>query len=57
MAATVYKTDKQQDPTVLHRELYSISCNKLNGKCEKEYVYMHIPITESLCCIPETQHY
>ena len=57
MAATVYKTDKQQDPTVLHRELYSISCNKLNVKCEKEYVYMHIPITESLCCIPETQHY
>lgn len=41
MAATVYKTDKQQDPTVLHRELYSISCNKLNGKYEKEYIYAY----------------
>ena len=26
---TIYKIDKQQDPTVQHRELYSISCNKL----------------------------
>ena len=25
---TVYKVDKQQGPTVQHRELYSISCNK-----------------------------
>ena len=26
---TIYKTDKQQGPTVGHRELYSISCNNL----------------------------
>ena len=26
---TTYKTDKQQGPTVQHRELYSIFCNKL----------------------------
>ena len=26
---SVYKIDKQQGPTVQHRELYSISCNKL----------------------------
>ena len=25
---TIYKIDKQQGPTVQHRELYSISCNK-----------------------------
>ena len=27
--ATIYKIDKQQGSTVQHRELYSISCNKL----------------------------
>ena len=26
---TIYKTDKQQDPTVEHRELYSIPYNNL----------------------------
>ena len=26
--STIYKIDKQQDPTVQHMELYSISCNK-----------------------------
>ena len=26
---TIYKKDKQQDPTVQHRELHSISYNKL----------------------------
>ena len=25
---TIYKINKQQGPTVQHRELYSISCNK-----------------------------
>ena len=29
---TTYKTDKQQGPTVSHRELYSIFCNKLKWK-------------------------
>ena len=28
MQTTVYKMDKQQGPTVQHRELQSISCNK-----------------------------
>ena len=26
---TIYKRDKQQGPTVEHRELYSVSCNNL----------------------------
>ena len=26
---TIYRTDKQQGPTVQHRELYSIFCNKI----------------------------
>ena len=26
---TIYKTDKQQGPTVQHKELYSIPCNNL----------------------------
>ena len=25
---TIYEIDKQQEPTVQHRELYSISCDK-----------------------------
>ena len=31
-------------------------CNNLNGKREKEQIYVciYIYITESLCCIPET---
>ena len=32
---------KQQGPSVQHRELYSISCDKPNGKqYEKEYIYI-----------------
>ena len=45
---TIYDTD-QQGPTVWHKELYSMSCNKLQWKkYEKEYIFMQ---TESLCCI------
>ena len=29
MHVTIFNTDKQQGPTVQHRELYSISCNNL----------------------------
>ena len=29
---TIYKTDEQQNPTVYHRALYSISCKKLSWK-------------------------
>ena len=46
---TIYKMDKQQGPTVQHRELYSVSYNKPYGK---EYEY--ICITESLCYISAT---
>ena len=28
MQTIICRIDKQQDPTVEHRELYSISCNK-----------------------------
>ena len=28
MQTIIYRTDKQQSPTVQHRELYSISCDK-----------------------------
>ena len=42
--------DKQQGPTLEHRELYSVSCDKPNGnEYEKEYIC----ITESLCCMAE----
>ena len=29
MQTIIYSMDKQQGPTLQHRELYSISCNKL----------------------------
>ena len=38
----IFKIDRQQGPTVQHRELYSISCNKLNHdrkEHEKAYIY------------------
>ena len=41
MQSILYKMDKQQGPTVEHRELYSISCDNHNGKdCEKECIYV-----------------
>ena len=50
----MYKIEKQQGPTVQHRELYSMSCNKLNGKeSEKEHTHTHIYTMESSCYIPE----
>ena len=45
LQTNIYKIDKQQGPTIEHRELYSISCNKQYGKeYEKEYIF----------CSPET---
>ena len=32
MQIIIQRMDKQQGPTVQHKELYSISCNKSNGK-------------------------
>ena len=53
MQTIIYRMDKQQNPTVWHMELYSISCNKLYGK-EYENEYGYIYISELLCCVPET---
>ena len=39
MQTTTYKTDQQQDPTVLHRKLYSISCDKLSWKRTSKRMY------------------
>ena len=32
LQTNIYKIDKQQGPTIEHRELYSISCNYPYGK-------------------------
>ena len=40
MQTIIYRMDKQQGPTVQHRELYStISCGK---EYENEYVYVYV---------------
>ena len=44
----------QQGPIIQHRELGSILCNNLNGKELEKRIDTCICITESLCCIPET---
>ena len=41
----IYSLDKQQSPTVNHREIYSISCNKPSWKS--------IYVCKSLCCTVE----
>ena len=38
---TMYKIDKQQGPTIQYRELYSIPCNKLNGKGSENNIYIY----------------
>ena len=45
MQSIIHRTDKQQGPTVQHRELHSISCDKASGKEDGKESY----ITESLC--------
>ena len=40
MQMIIYKMDKQEGPTLQHRELYSISCDNHNGK-EYEEIYIH----------------
>ena len=49
MQTITYKMDGQQGPTVQHRELYSISCDKPQWKRIRKRIH----ITESLCCTAE----
>ena len=49
---TGYKLNNQQGLTAQHHELFSIFCNNLNG--EKIWERLDTCITESLCCIPES---
>ena len=51
---TIYKIDKQQGPTVQHRQLFKYLVISYNGK-ESEKIYIHI--TESLCYTSETLCY
>ena len=48
----MYKINKQQGPTIVHKELYLISFNKPIKENNMKAIY--ICITESLCCIPGT---
>ena len=43
MQTGLYRMDKQQSPTVQHRELYSISCDKPQWKriLKKECIHMY----------------
>ena len=51
MTAIIYEIDKQQGPTVEHRELCLISCDKPQWeRSEKECICRR---TESLCCTAE----
>ena len=46
----IQRMDKQQGPTVYHRELYSGSCDKPEWKKIWKSIYI---LTESLCCTAE----
>ena len=50
MQTIIHRIDKEQIPTVYHRELYSISCDRPKWKIIffKNNVYRYI--SESLCC-------
>ena len=47
----IQRMDKQQGPTVLHRDIQYPVINHNGKEYEKEYIY--ICITESLCCTAE----
>ena len=51
MQTIIYRMDKQQGPTVEHRELYLISCDKPEWKRIRKGI--HVCITESFCCAAE----
>ena len=42
------------EPTVQHRELYSVLCGDLNGKEIQKRGDIYIHIADSLCCTAET---
>ena len=50
----VFKMDNQQGPTVLYRELCSMSCGSLDGREAWGRMEACICMAESLCCPPET---
>ena len=50
----MFKTDKQQGPTVWHMELCSILGNNLNGKRIERIADTCGCITDSLCCTRKT---
>ena len=42
MQTGIYRMDKQQSPTVEHRRLYSVACDKHNGKeYAEECIHMY----------------
>ena len=56
MQTITFRMDKQQGPTVQHRELYSISWNRPGWKrIQKKNVYtVYIYKIDSLCCTEES---
>ena len=58
-AIILYRMDKQQGPTVQHRELYSISCDKtIMEKTMKKniYIYIYIYLNHFAGYLTLTQH-
>ena len=50
----MYKTEKQREPTVQHRELYSVLCGDLYGKELQKKGDTCIHVIDSLCCTEKT---
>ena len=54
----VYKVDKQQGPTVQHREPYSIFCKTYIGKeSEKEYIFLYVYMCVCVYIYIELNHF
>ena len=53
VCTAVYKIDNQQETTIQHRELYSISIT-YNGKESEKRIYVYIYVYESAYYTPET---
>ena len=68
METIIQRMDKQQNPTAEHKELYSVTCDKIKQKNMQEdvYIYLHMRIyistyayiclTEPLSCSAEIKH-